>query len=845
MKKISFIILLLIISKLLYPAVVSGIIYNDNKEPLPFASIYVRNTTYGVSSDYNGKYFIELNPGNYTLVFSFIGYKTVEKKIILKKNQRITLNVTLEQNSTSLNEIEVVANKEDKAKRILTKTRANRKIYLNSYKNYKCNTYLKTTIEKKENNKLLKDSLLKADIKESDLKSFFKKQSLNLIESVSDIYFKQPAKYKEIVKAYHDYAEQKEPTGHSVSIGVDIGEEDIAAKNYSKPSPYVFYTNVSDANFNFYRNLINKPLLCSQPLKSPISSSSALNYKYKFIESFYEKGKKINKIKVIPRNKVDALFYGDIFIEDSTWALLSVDLSINDKALLKFKNFRIIQNYKQIKPNVYLPNRIEITYTIKNGKSIILGSTKISNKNYVVDTLISNKFFNNEIKTFAVDALDKDYVFWKQMRPIALKKQEIKFISKTDSIKKYYTSDKFLDKQDSLFNRLQWWSILIGAGYKNHYSGIQLYVGGILQQVVPFGVGGYRHKLPVSFNKEFSNDMLLETNEELDYGFLNNDLKGKFDIGLMYYPKKFIKTSINFGNYYSLINNYASIEQTFSRSNYVNEKSMGISQKIEIFNGFYAKLNFEYSDQNPITDIKLAQWSNFIFGDLNKPVDFTRYIKSEISLKTKYIIGQQYVIKGNKKIIIGKDYPEIFSTYRKGIPNLFNSDVNFDYFEIGAKDELKLARFGLSRWQVRFGTFFNKKNLRLLEYKYFRGSDIYFFSDPISSFQLLGPTLNTANEYFQANYIHHFNGSLLNRVPFFRYLKLSIAGGAGTLTIPRDKFAHFEMFAGIEKIFRIKKQVFRFGIYGVTSDNTLTNKPDITIKFGISDFNDYTGKWSY
>ena len=843
MRKLISIILLITLFKLSFSAVITGKITDTNNSPLPFASVYVKNTTYGVACDYNGKYFIELNPGTYTLVYSFIGYKPVEKKITLIKNQHLKINITLTQTSTNINEIEIVANKTDKAKKILEKTRAKRKIYLNSYKTYKYDTYTKTTIEKKEKNALV-DSLLKRGETEN-LTDFFKKESLNLIESASEVYFKQPSKYKEIIKAYNDYTEQKAPSGHSVTLSVDVGEEDIAPQSFSRTNPYVFYNNVTDADFNFYRNLINKPLLCPQPLKSPISASSALNYKFSFEESFYENGKKINKIKVIPRNKIDALFYGDIFIEDSTWALLSVDLSINEQALMKYKNFRIIQNYKQVKPNIYLPNRIEITYTIKNGKSIILGSTKISNKNFKTDTIIDNKFFNNEIKTFTVDALDKDSVYWKQIRPIALKKQEIKFISKTDSIKQYYTSDAFLDKQDSLFNRLHWWSIFVGAGYKNHYSGVQLYIGGIMQQIVPFGVGGYRHKLPVNFNKEFKNNMVLETNEEIDYGFLNNDLKGKFDIGLMYYPKKFIKTSVSFGNYYDLINNYASLEQTFSRSNYVNDKSIGIAQRIEIINGLYAKLKFEYTDQNPITDLQLAEWSNFIFGDLNTPVDFDRYIKSELSLKLKYVIGQQYVIKKNKKMIIGKDYPELLFTYRKGIPNIFNSEVNFDYIELGARDDVKLARFGLSRWQVKFGTFTNKSNLRLLEYKYFRGSDIYFFSDPVKSFQLLGPTLNTANEFLQANYIHHFNGSILNRVPLFRYLKLSIAGGAGTLSIPRDNFAHFEMFAGIEKIFRIKTQLFKLGFYGVTSDNTITNKPEITIKFGISYFDDYSGKWSY
>ena len=71
-----------------------------------------------------------------------------------------------------------------------------------------------------------------------------------------------------------------------------------------------------------------------------------------------------------------------------------------------------------------------------------------------------------------------------------------------------------------------------------------------------------------------------------------------------------------------------------------------------------------------------------------------------------------------------------------------------------------------------------------------------------------------------------------------------MAGGAGALNIPEEGFYHFEMFAGIEKVIRIREQLFRIGIYGVTADNTLSS-PDITLKIGISSFNSYTRKWTY
>jgi len=821
-------------------AIVSGIITDETGNPLPFASVFVKNSTTGVSANYEGKYFLELKAGTYILKYSSIGYKEQEKQIQISNNQHIKINIMLEIDISAIDEVEIIADKIDRAKQIMKKVRDKRKDYINSVNNYKCEIYSKSSFEKEYKTKdTIKD-------KNSEIKSineYYKKDKLNLVEYVAEIYYKKPNKYKENILAFHDFSEKK-PPGRSITVSVNIDNGDITPERQSYKNPYIFdVENLSDA-FNFYKNTIDLPQLCSQPIKSPISPGSNLTYKYEYVESFFENNTKIYKLNIKPVNNFDALFKGSIFIEDSTFALIAVDLSVNEKALLMHKNFRIIENYKRIERNIYLPSKLNIVYTIKHGKKNILGETSIKYQNYLVNTEIDAKLFSNEVKTYFDDAFDKDSAYWMKNRLFTLKPTESDFITKTDSIKKYYESNTFLDKQDSIFNRLYWYTPLAGWGRKNHYKGYEFLIGGIFEQIVPFGVGGYRHKLPLYVNKEFDNGMLLETKEMIDYGFKNKDVKGKFGIGLTYFPKKFVRTYINIGNTYELINNYASIEQTFSRSNYANTKSVEIKQRIEIFNGLYAELSLLYSNQNPITDLQLSKWSDWLFRDLNEPVEFEPYIKSEIGLKLKYRINQKYIIKANKKLIIGKDYPELTFEYKRGLPDIFGSEVNFEYFEIGAGAEHQLARFGSSRWKATAGLFTNKTNLRLPEYKYFRGSDLYFFSDPLKSFQLLGKTMNTNNSFIQANYIHHFNGTILNKIPLIKNLKISLAGGAGVLSIPEQDFYHFEMFAGIEKIIRIKKELFRLGLYAVTADNTLSS-PNITFKIGISPFNSYTRKWSY
>jgi len=839
-KRFALACFFLLISQITFGQYIKGTIKDKNGGPLPFASIYIKNSTTGASSNLKGEYFLENKPGTYIIVYSFVGYETVEKEVIFTKHKHQEVNINLIESSTSLNAVEVVANTKDRAKEIMKQVRDKRKFYLSQIQNFSCDTYLKTSLEKERKKPIPIDSLKNtASTKEGkDMVSHLKNEKLNLIESISETFYKEPGKYKEVVVAYHDYAEtQSESNG--VSITVDYGSDDIAPTQYTAENPYLLYSDIMSSELNFYKNLIKYPTVSQQPLLSPIASNSSLSYSYNFAGSFYEDQQLIYKIDVKPIYKSEALFYGTIYIEDSTWALRSVDLSINRAALLFCKEFKVIQKYSKVNTNQYIPIRRELFYTISDGKFNIIGNSRVNHSNYQINREFPPKIFGNEIKKYEVDAFDKDSTYWTNIRPITLKESELQFIHESDSLKAYYTSDEYYAKTDSSFNKINIWSILNGVGHRNRKNGTEWYLSGIFEQVIPFGIGGYRHKLPGYFNKEFKNDYLLETKGFIDYG-----LKGKLGVGLTYFPKKFVRTFIEVGDFYDHINDFASIEQAFSRSNYIRTKSVSISQRMEIVNGLFGELSFDYSDQQPINNIELANWSNNLFGGLNTPTEFERYTKSEVKLELKYRIKQKYILKGNKKIIIGTKHPEITMVYRKGISGLFNSEVNFDYIELGIKDEMQLARFGSSRWEAKAGTFPNKQNLRTLEYKYFRGSDRWFFSDPVRSFQLLDSIFSTPNEYLKANYIHHFEGSILNKIPLINKLKLQLAAGAGTLIIPDADFAHFEMFAGVERIIRIKQQLFRLGAYAVTADNSL-NEPDLTFKFGISFYNTFTKKWDY
>lgn len=76
-------------------------------EPLPFANVLIKGTTKGTISDYDGLYILDkLQPGTYTLVFSFIGYETLEVPNVIVEAGKVTeVNTDLGSSAAALDEV--------------------------------------------------------------------------------------------------------------------------------------------------------------------------------------------------------------------------------------------------------------------------------------------------------------------------------------------------------------------------------------------------------------------------------------------------------------------------------------------------------------------------------------------------------------------------------------------------------------------------------------------------------------------------------------------------------------------------------------------------------------------
>ena len=83
---------------------ISGVVTDAVGAPIPGVTVLQKGTTNGVSTDFDGNYALELTLGDQILLFSYVGFKTQEIQI----NGRTTINVSLEEDVESLDEIVIV-----------------------------------------------------------------------------------------------------------------------------------------------------------------------------------------------------------------------------------------------------------------------------------------------------------------------------------------------------------------------------------------------------------------------------------------------------------------------------------------------------------------------------------------------------------------------------------------------------------------------------------------------------------------------------------------------------------------------------------------------------------------
>ena len=97
------------------PGMISGKVLSTDGEPIDFATVFLKGTSYTCSTDEKGLYHLSAPAGDYTIVYTSVGFDKKEFKVNLKAGERDKMVVKLKP-STNLGEVIVVGNQLSKVK---------------------------------------------------------------------------------------------------------------------------------------------------------------------------------------------------------------------------------------------------------------------------------------------------------------------------------------------------------------------------------------------------------------------------------------------------------------------------------------------------------------------------------------------------------------------------------------------------------------------------------------------------------------------------------------------------------------------------------------------------------
>jgi hypothetical protein len=767
-------------------AVLSGRVTDAKGEALPFVNVFIKGTTKGTTTNKDGYYTLELAPGPYEVSYKMIGYKLHTEKVSMT-DQKLAINVMLYEESFMLDSI-VIGDGEDPAYRVIRAAIKKRKYYLEQVDKYSCDVYIKGLQRIIKHPKKIMGMEIDPE-GEIDTTTGI----IYLSESVSKFNFKQ---------------------AHNI-------KEEMISSKVSGDNKAFSYNRASDMMFNFYENLIEVDGLSERGFVSPISNNALFFYKYKMIGAFYENGELINKIEVLPKRKNDPVFHGYIYIIEKSWRIHSTELYLTKDAQIDFVDTLLInQVFLPVDKDTWMvfQNKFVFNFGVLGikGAGVYVGV----NANYNMNPDFPKKFFNGEEMKVNDDANKKDSAYWKDTRPVPLTKEEESDYHKRDSLSKIHNSKPYLDSVDRRTNRPTFGKIFIGGyTYYQRYKKRTWDVSPLIQDVQFNTVQGLVAGLQLSMNKELERNRSYNWDLHSVYGFSNTHFNASGSFFYRYKPEKFGWITLDGGLatvQFNDANPIAPLINTgytlLDKNNYMKlyERASGqITHHYELVNGLMSTVSVEFSDRMPLlntTDYTLVKKSaDYTSNDPVFPMNdsmfaFKRNQNLEIGVSFRIRFKQKYYTRPNQKIITGSKYPGFTLEYKKSIPGIFGSDMDYDLARIAVRDEVKLGLFGTSKYYVSYGMFLNTNKMTFMDYHHFNGNLTYFSSFALQNFNLLPYyEYSTRSSFLEAHYEHNFGGFILNKFPLIRKLKLHEVVGIHYIS-SRELPQYMEVFVGIEKL---------------------------------------------
>jgi hypothetical protein len=466
---------------------------------LPYGNVRVLNTSLGTAANINGEFEIKLAKGNYTLLASYIGYYSDTVDVDLSKNMQ-DVDFSLRRTEILLPEI-VILPGENPALEIIRRAIEKKKERNEKLNSYEFEAYTKglirTTDEISARGRTVSAGIGSGE-DSVDLKI------TGILENQSKGYFKKPDQFKETIIA------RKQSANFPPTINTITGGRLIQ---------------------NFYEDDIG---FFGGDLPGPISED-ALDYYYYYIDiAVLKNDRKVFKLFMRPENSDDPGFIGSIFINDSTYELIQVDLELNRAANPGgiFDTISIFQQFSSYN-DIYMPADYRLF-----AKGNFLGLARFGFElntilyNYKINPELSDDLFTKAIVTVLPDADKKDSLFWTSTQTIPNTNEEDKAYLRIDSLKNVPFT--FCDQFSWLSTRT--------------YFSENFAINGTLNIWRFNSVEGFTPRIGFYF-EDYLNQR-LNSSINLAYGF--SDKRFKTDFAFEYLLGDYRTTSLNFNAYNSI-----------------------------------------------------------------------------------------------------------------------------------------------------------------------------------------------------------------------------------------------------------------------------------------------------
>ncbi len=752
---------------------ISGKITDEKSNPIPFATIYIKNTTQGTSANIEGNYALQLKPGQYTILYRAVGYKPETKLLDIKA--ATIINVTLTAETYQLGDVTITSNGEDPAYAIIRKAIKKRKTYLNEVKAYTCDVYIKGL------QKLLDapKRFLGRDVNELGREFGLDSNRRGIIylsESESKFSYRHPGQ---------------------------VHEEMISSKVSGRNRAFSF-NRATDLSVNFYENFESWGGLSNRPLISPIAENALFYYNYKLLGQTTENGENIAKIQVMPKRRYDPCFKGIIYIIKDSWRLYGVDLYVTKDANINFVDtVKVSQQFFPVN-NSWMPSTVNFEF-----KGSILGF-KFGGyfisiyKNYNLNPSFDKKDFA-EVLRITREVNKKDSAYWEQSRPVPLTEEEKADYIKKDKVAQHRESKEYLDSLDKVNNKFRpvklfWGGVNIRKRYEKETYHFDSALGALLFNTVE----GFAFNYGASYTKQIDtlNNRYLRLGAHLRYGFADKLFNANVNATVPMHP---FTLNIGGGSDIADLNQTTAItplnntlHSLLLRQNFeklYQKQFVDIALSGRIYGGWRASANIGWSNRKWLPNASLYSIFKPTYNEytsnnpLNLAVDVPLFPENKaltLSLRTSYDFSNKYETYPAGRRYLPSKYPTIGFSYVKGINGVLGSVVDYDLISADiSKINIPLGMFGRTSFYIGAGKFINSNNLYYPDYKQFAGNHTLFYQSGISKFLLLDYyTFSTGKQYIEGHFEQNFSGFFLNKIPLIRKLRLQEIVNLNYLSTP-------------------------------------------------------------